>query len=36
MGNKPCSHDWIATYDEEGNIIGRVCPKCGAVEGRLS
>ncbi len=37
MGKKPCvSHDWIPTYDEDGNIIGRICADCGTVEGRLS
>lgn len=31
-----CSHDWITTFDAEGDIIGRVCSKCGTIEGRLS
>lgn len=29
-------HMWEPTYDAEGEIIGRICIKCGAVEGRLS
>lgn len=29
-------HMWEPTYDAEGNIIGRICLKCGTVEGRLS
>lgn len=27
-------HIWVPTYDAEGDIIGRICTKCGAREGR--
>lgn len=29
-------HNWEPVYDAEGEIIGRICLTCGAVEGRLS
>src|SRR5690606_14185184 len=32
-----CPRDnWEPVYDAEGEIIGRICLTCGAVEGRLS
>lgn len=24
-----CQHRWEPIYDNEGNIIGRICTKCG-------
>lgn len=29
-------HMWEFTTDAEGEIIGRICLKCGTIEGRLS
>ena len=25
-----CSHTYTPIYDDDGNIIGRICTKCGA------
>jgi len=32
------SHRWTPIYDDEGEIIGRICtdPECGVIEGRLA
>jgi hypothetical protein len=30
---QPCVHNWTPIYDDDDNIIGRVCTKCGTKEG---
>ena len=24
-----CQHSWVIIYDDEGEIIGAICSKCG-------
>lgn len=31
---KPHKHTWTPLGDEEGNITGRVCTKCGEQQGK--
>lgn len=35
LGAKCPPHTWSVAYDAEGEIIGRICLKCGTVEGRM-
>lgn len=32
MPFEPCRHTWTPIYDKDGNIIGRICTKCGTTE----